>query len=339
MGKRTRTNLKRIGRVEKLNKFFDLEVDNIRHADNFLYLDTPRGSFQLTRAEQDEGTLIFLYSAGQHLKARGFDRFFSIHHSKNVFPYIRYHGQTFILRDEVRGEPFTYTPGNIQKAMKMMAQFHIAARGFNPMPGSEFKVNWGKWPDRCFAEVNDLVKQKLEVRNRRLSSFDDAFWEQVDRLIEWGLMAWQRFNHENYRKVLKAEMESKAFNLHNFKAENLVLVGEKVLIKSMERARFEPQVYDLAFFLDDILRNSRIPVTEVASYIRCYTDIRPLSREEQEALLAFLFYPKDLYRLIRHYYGDRRMKDRLRRFEEFIWLMDKEEELIEYLMEDLKEQG
>jgi CotS family spore coat protein len=221
--------------------------------------------------------------------------------------------------------------------METMARFHQAARGFTPMPGSEFKVSWGKWPDRCFAEVNELVKQKLELKDSRSSSFDDKFWEQVDRLIERGLMAWQRFNHENYRKVLKEEMEAKAFNLHSFKAESLLLVDGEVVIKSMERARFELQVYDLAFFFDVILQNSEIPVSEVAGYLRHYTKIRPLNREEREALLAFLFYPKGLYRLIRHYYRNRRVKDGLIRFGEFVKLMDKEEELIHRLMQELEE--
>lgn len=337
MGKRTRSNLKRIGRVEKINQFFDLEISNIRRSDNYLHLNTSRGPFQLARADQDDGTLIFLFSAGQHLKAKGFQQFVSIYQSKDAFPYIRYHGQTFVLQDEVRGEPFTFTPENIRKALETMARFHVAARGFNPMPGSEFKVSWGKWPDRCFAEVNELVKQKLELKDRRIDSFDNKFWEQVDRLIERGLMAWQRFNHEDYRKVLKSEMEAKAFNLHSFKAENLTLIDGEVVIKSMDRARFELQVYDLAFFLDEILQNTEIPAAEVADYVQYYLKIRPLSREEREALLAFLFYPKGLYRLIRHHYETRRVRDGLIRFDEFVKLMDKEEELIQHLMQELEE--
>lgn len=336
MGRRTRTNLKKIARVEKLNQFFDLEISNIRRSDNFLHLSTSRGPFQLARADQDDGTLIFLFSAGQHVKANGFNQVISMYQSKDAYPYIRYHGQKFILRDEVGGEPFTYTAENIKKALEMLARFHLAARGFNPMPGSEFKVSWGKWPDRCFAEVNELVKKKLELKDNRFSAFDDKFWEQVDRLIERGLMAWQRFNHENYRKVLKQEMEAKAFNLHSVKADNLLLVDGKVIIKSMERARFELQVYDLAIFLDEILEKSEIPPAEVASYLQHYTKIRPLGREEREALLAFLFYPKGLYRLVRHYYRNRQVRDGLTRFVEFVKLMDKEDEMIQCLMQELE---
>lgn len=334
MGRRTRSNLKRLDRGEKLNEYFDLEIRESQRTDYHLHLDTSEGPFSVTRTERDEGFLIFLFSAQQHLKANGFHRFVAIHQSKDAYPYFKYRGQKMILEDRVQGEPFTYTPENIRLGMETLAEFHKAARGLNPMPGSEFKVTWGKWPDRCFAEVNDLVKQKLLLKEKRSSSFDERFWEQVDHLIERGLMAWQRFNHEDYRKVLKEEMEARAFNLHSYKAEHLQVVDGEVVIKNMERIRFEVQVYDLALFLDEILRETNMSPKEVAGFVKHYTRVRPLSREEHEALIAFLLYPKGLYRLIRHYYMNRRVRSGMQRFEEYVKLMEREEELVRHLEEE-----
>ncbi|AZR73781.1 hypothetical protein BBF96_10520 [Anoxybacter fermentans] len=331
MGRRTRLIIKRIGHLEKLNRYYDLDIQNIHRGRERLILDTPKGQFQLIPTDCDEGFLIFLFSAQQHLKANGFEKFLSLYQSKEAYPYIKYRDQLLVLMDRMDGEKFTYTPINITRGMETLAEFHRAARGLNPMPGSEFKVSWGKWPDRCFEEINELVKYKLIIKDKKQNSFDEKFYEQVDRLIERGLMAWQRFNHEDYRKLLKREMEARAFNLHSYKDSKLQLVDDQVIIKNMLRIRYEVQVYDLAVYLDEILKATELPVKEVAEFIDHYTKIRPLRSEEWDALIAFLLYPKGLYRLIRHYYKKRKVKDSLERFDDLLNLIDREDELITYL--------
>lgn len=331
MGRGTRSALKRIGRSEKINEFFDLDIRNIRRTNDYLELDTSQGEYQLIPTNRDEGFLIFLFSAQLSLKHNGFSKFSSLYQSKDAYPYIKYRGQMMILEEKLQAKEFTYTSENIKKAMETLASFHLAARRLNPMPGSEFKVAWGKWPDRCFQEVNDLVKQKLLVRDRHVQRFDQLFWQQVDRLIERGLMAWQRFNHENYRQALKKEMEVKAFNLHSYKKAKIKLVDDQVYITDMNRIRFELQVADLACFLNDILRESNFSGNAVANFVEDYHKICPLNDEEWTALHAFLFYPKDMFRLIRHFYRNQRTRDGLQRLENFITFLDREEELITHL--------
>lgn len=339
MGRASRSILRRISKPEKINRYFDLEIKDLhRERDReSIRVDTTEGQYELIPTDRDEGFLIFLFSAQKHLQENGFDKFLPIYQSIEAYPYIKYRRQLLVLRDYVSGEKFTYTPENIIKGMETLAEFHKAARGLNPMPGSEFTVSWGKWPDRCFQEINELVKQKLLIKDKKMRDFDARFWEQVDRLIERGLMAWQRFNHENYRKVLKQEMGAKGINLHSFKAGKLQVVDGEVIIADMDRVRFELQVYDLAFFLDEILRETDLPVEEVAGFVQYYTKIRPITPEEWEAMIAFLLYPKGLYRLIRHYYRNRRVKDGLKRFDLFIDQLDREEALIDYLSNESKE--
>lgn len=331
MGRGTRSALKRIGRSEKINEYFDLDIRHIRRAHDYLELDTSQGEYQLIPTNRDEGFLIFLFSAQLNLKHNDFVKFSSLYQSKDAYPYIKYRGQLMVLQERLRTREFTYTSENVKKAMETLAGFHQAARGLNPMPGSEFKVAWGKWPDRCFQEVNGLVKQKLLVKDKRIQPFDQLFWQQVDRLIERGLMAWQRFNHENYRQVLKAAMEDKAFNLHSYKAAKIRLVEDQIYITDMNRIRFELQIADLACFLNDVLRETEFSGAEVARFLEDYLKIHPLNDQEWTALQAFLFYPKDIYRLIRHFYRNQRTKEGIERFEQFVTFMDREEELITHL--------
>lgn len=341
MGRGSRSILRRISRPEKINRFFDLEIKDLQRGRDrdSIQLNTTEGEYELIPTDRDEGFLIFLFSAQKHLQENGFNKFVPIYLSKEAYPYIKYHNQLLVLRDFASGDKFTYTPENIIKGIKTLAEFHKAARGLNPMPGSEFTVSWGKWPDRCFQEINELVKQKLLIKDKKMREFDAKLWDQIDRLIERGLMAWQRFNHENYRKVLKQEMEAKGINLHSFKADKLQVVNGEVMIVEMDRVRFELQVYDLANFLDEILRETDLPVEEVAGFIEHYTKIRPITPEEWEALIAFLLYPKGLYRLIRHYYRNRKVKDGLKRFDQFINQLDRGEALIDYLTKESMESG
>lgn len=331
MGGHTRSNLKRMARVEKINRYYDLEIRNLERTSRELLLDTSKGKLKLGPSEHEEGFLNFLLSAQQHLVAKGFTEFAAIHPSRESIPFIKYHGQVMVLEDQTDGEEFTYTRENIARGMETLARFHTAARGIDPLPGSKFKITWGKWPDRCFKEVNDLVRQKILLKDRRVSGFDAKFAEHVDRLIERGLMAWQRFNHETYRKMLREEMDARAFNLHNFKAGNLKIQNGRVLIADMSRIRFEVQIYDLAYFLDEILENSDLPVQEVAELTAYYSRIRPWTAEEHEALIAFLLYPKGLFRLIRHYYRNRRVKNAEVRFDNLWRLLEREEELVQCL--------
>ncbi len=323
--------LKRVASEEILNRFFDLEILDLHRHSQYITLDTSRGKLRLNPTDRDEGFLIFLLSAQQHLKANGFEKFTSIYQSKEANPFIKYRRQLLMLTDWVDGEDFTYTAENIIKGMETLAQFHNAARGLHPMPGSEFKVSWGKWPDQCFQEVNELVKLKTSIKNRRTREFDVKFRENIDRLIERGLLAWRRFNHENYRKVLKKEMEERAFSLHSVSTEKFKLLDNQVIISEMDRIRYEIQIYDLASFLEDILQKTALPIDQVADYLKYYTEIRPLSAEEEEALIAFILYPKGLYRLIRHYYSKNTIKDGFKRFDDFIQLLNREDELIAHL--------
>lgn len=339
MGGHTRSNLKRMARVEKINRYYDLEIRNLERTSRGLLLDTSRGKLKLGPTELEEGFLNFLLAAQQHLWAKGFTDFAVIHPSKEATAFIKYHGQVMVLEDQAEGEEFTYTRENIARGMETLARFHIAARGIEPLPGSKFKITWGKWPDRCFKEVNDLVRQKILLKNRRLSGFDAKFAEHADQLIERGLIAWQHFNHENYRKMLRQEMEVRAFNLHNFKAGNLKVQDGRVIIADMNRIRFEVQIYDLAHFLDEILEKSDLSVEEIADLTQYYSQIRPWSAEEHEALIAFLLYPKGLFRLIRHYYRNRRVKNAEARFDNLWRLLERGEELVQCLSADEEDAG
>ncbi len=331
MGRSDRSALKRIACPEKLLEFFDLEIRNIDYTSRYLDLDTSKGKLQLIPTDQDERSLVFLYRVQLHLKANGFKNISVFYQSREADPFIKYRRKLMILVDQVDGEEFIYTRENIVKAMQTLAEFHNAARGLDPVPGSEFKVSWGKWPERCFQEINDLIKQKLLMKEQRGYRFDDIFVEQVDRLIERGLKAWQRFNHENYRQILEQEMEDRAFNLHSYKADKLTITNGQIQIKDMQWVRYELQVYDLAYFLNEILKETVLPVDEVVGFIDEYTKIRQLPAREREALLAFLLYPKDLYRLIRHNYRNQKLRDDIQGFGQLINLMNREEELITHL--------
>lgn len=339
MGRRkTRKAIKRIAKPEKINRYFDLDIIDInRHRYN-LDIFATEGQYQLIPTDRDEGFLIFLLSAQEHLRENGFDKFTAIEQSKESYPYVRYRGQLLVLQKNQRGQNFKYTSDTIFKGAETLAQFHRAARGLNPMPGSEFKVSWGKWPDRCFEEVNQLVKYKLLVKDeKKLHSFDQRFLEHVDSLIERGLKAWQRFNSEAYRNLLKKEMEEKAFNLHSFKDSKLKRVSNEVIIDDMNRIRYELQIYDLANYLDEILRETDIPVKEVIKAVDTYHDVRPMSEQEWDALIALILYPKEFYRLIRHNYENKRTKDKMQRFDEFITRIKKEDELIAHLKDKRSE--
>ncbi len=331
MARRNTSFLKRVSSMERLNQLFDLEILDLHRHSQYLAIDTPSGKFRLIPTVREEGFLIFLLSVQQHLKINGFEKFASIYQSKEANPFIKYRSQLLILTDYVEGEEFTFTLENIQKGMEILAEFHNAARELNPMPGSEFKVSWGKWPDQCFQEVNDMVKLKTSRKDRKVRDFDVKFGEHIDYLIERGLLAWRRFNHENYRKILKKEMETRSFSLHSVNANKFKLVDGEMIITDMDRIRYEIQVYDLANFLTEILQNTDMPISEVAEYIKYYTAIRPLSFEEREAIIAFLLYPKGLYRLIRHHYSKRTLKDEVKRFNDQVQLMGREEELIAHL--------
>lgn len=331
MGWYTKTSLKRLSNVDTLNSFYDLEIDDIQRAKDSLILNSNKGKFQLIPTTQDEDFLLFLFSAHQHLQEKGFTNFRVIHPTKDKKPFIKIQQNLFVLVREAHGDQFTYNSENIKKAMEELAAFHNAARGLTPIPGSEFEVSWGKWPDKCFNEINDVVERKLAFKAKRLTGFDEKFLQHADYLIERGLMAWERFNHNDYRHVLKEEMDAKAFNLHSYRSSKLNLMDDQVFINDLNDIRYEIQFYDLVDFIDELLLETDFSAEEVADFVKHYLSVRPLNNKEREAFKAFLLYPKDMYKLIYEYYRSWVYKNGLEMFEQMLELMKREEELITHL--------
>lgn len=292
-----------------------LQAYDLRVAEKMVFKDvfvlyTDRGVKCLKKVSYSEGELLFIFSAMEHLVQRGFTWLPRFTLAKNGKPFVKIRDGLYFLSDWVPGrESDFHNPMDVQLSAKTLAQFHLAARGFHPLPGSTIREEWGTWVELWGERLSHLLQMK-EIAANRKEAFDHLFLKHVDFYYDLGVQALSALICSGYHGIVKEEQEVKAFCHHDYAYHNILIADEnKCYVIDFDYCCYEIQCYDLGDFILRNLRRSSWQVEKAMAILDTYDKVKPIRQEEMKVLYSMFAFPQRFWRISDNYYFARKEHD------------------------------
>lgn len=268
--------------------------------DGVFRIETQRGPYCLKRVRQPLGAVKFVRDALEHLDARGFHRISRFIPTRHGFPGLRTHRGTWVLVEWIDGRsPNVKDPEDLRQSALTLAQFHRAARGLRPRPGSLPQDFLGTWP-ATFQRVRRTVRRATSraflhehpFLARPLSANAGWLCRQADKAL--GLLS-----GSEYHRLVAERRAEKGFCHGDSGGGNFVIApdGRAVLI-DFETLRSDLRVYDLFRLIRRSIKRTGWQADSARWIMESYGGENPVAAAELPLLLAWLYLPAKFARLI-----------------------------------------
>lgn len=311
--------------IQEVAARYGLKVRNYRRLGSVYRLETQDGAKRLKKFDKTERDMLFVYSACEHLACQGFDRGPNFMLSLDGHPYVRIAGDIYYITDWVDGRECDLSNiCELEAACKILARMHFASSGLADLAASEDG-------DKELVPLTEMftsrmkhlysLRESIEGRARK-SKFDIRFLKYMDDFVKLGDFAMADLERSGYLPE-----NSAGLCVRNYGPEVLVTRpdGEMCLV-DMDECCLGDRLIDLGDF---IRAHCEWDVDRAAFMMEVYHMVYPITRAEASALLAYIKFPMDLWKVVTDNYY-RGCEDR-HAMRELVKTLDKREEFIEAL--------
>jgi len=286
---------------------YELKIHNMHEGDKGILIYTNMGDKIFKRVKKDEAQVLFIASAYNHIKNRGFTNISSLCKTRDDKYYVRYDGNLYVLEDSVKGRNFSISSEEDgRKIGEILARFHIAANNFIPVTGSRAKVDWGKWMDKIKVQSVRLNKFKEIAQEKSLKSkLDNIFLKHVDQYIKKAEEAYILLKNNCYMEKVYKAMQTNQLCHKTFKKHSLISLDDgDIFVTTMENCSYDIIETDLVSLLESCIGSKGL--SYVKSVIQGYSRINHIDTNSINIVRALLLQPGRFYKIANRYYGKKK---------------------------------
>lgn len=286
---------------------YGLKIYNMHEGDKGVLVYTDCGDKFFKKIKKDESQVLFIASAYNHIKDRGFKDVSAICKTKDGRYYSRYDGSLYILEDSMRGKYFSIdSEEDGRKIGEEMARFHEAADCFIPETGSRAKVDWGRWIDKLKVQSMRLNKFKEIAEAKSIKTrFDKMFLKHAYEYCKKSEEAYRILRDNGYMGKVYKSMQTNQLCHKTFKKHSIFTVDNgDIFLTGMENCSYDIIETDLVSLFESCIGSRGLPYLE--SVISGYSCIRPLDTDSMNIIKALLLQPGRFYKVANIYYGKRK---------------------------------
>ncbi|NLM43770.1 MAG: CotS family spore coat protein [Clostridiales bacterium] len=292
---------------ELIQKEYGLKIYNMHERDKGILIYTDQGDKFLKRMKKDEAQVLFVASAYEHIKSRGFENISALCKTLEGKYYIKYDGSLYALEDSMKGKHFSISSHEDgEKIGKVLAEYHIAADNFVPAAGSRAKVDWGRWMDKIKVQSVRLKKFRETVEEKKIKNkFDRLFIKHVDLYEKRAEEAYSLLKESCYMEKVYKSMQTNQLCHKTFKKHSLILTDRgDIFITAMENCSYDIIETDLVSLLESCIGSKGLPY--LPSVIQGYSQVKPLDADSLNIIRALLLQPGRFYKIVNRYYGKKK---------------------------------
>jgi len=290
-----------------IQKEYELNVHNMHEGEKGILIYTNMGDKIFKKVKKDEAQVLFIASAYNHIKNRGFTNISSLCKTCDDKYYIRYDGNLYVLEDSMKGKNFSIaSEEDGRKIGEILARFHIAANNFIPVTGSRAKVDWGKWMDKIKVQSVRLNKFKEIAQEKSLKTkLDHMFLKYADQYIKKAEEAYILLKNSCYMEKVYKAMQTNQLCHKTFKKHSLILLDDgDIFVTALENCSYDTIETDLVSLMESCIGSKALPYLK--SVIQGYSSIKPLDADSINIIRALLMQPGRFYKIANRYYGKKK---------------------------------
>lgn len=268
-------------------------------------IDTDDGSWALKRSRLAAKDILFVHQVKEHVASCGFpnvDRFLL---APSGLPYVEHGGDTYVMtRWEESRESDYDIPEDLERAAKVLARFHICARGLHPDPSFDHRVFLGKWPAKFMRRILEMKAFKETAKSlRRQTKFDERYLEHLDYFLDEAREAVALLLRSRYGELVQEGTSDLQVCHHDYSNRNVLVKPDgSAHLVDFDYTIVDIKVHDVASLILRNMRRAAWDFTRAKTVINSYSRVLELSQPEIDLIYVFLRWPQDFWQVGLQYY-------------------------------------
>ena len=217
-------------------------------------------------------------------------------------PITQYNGQLFVLYEWITGKDLDFNvPADLRTAVRGLACFHLASKGYQAAESARVSTKLGKWPDQYMSMSKKLSSWKELAERSNPSQAFSSYLQHVDRMLALADKALEALNASEYARLAGQGSDRAVLCHQDYGKGNALAVGSSVYILDLDGVTWDLPARDLRKIIGKHAeRHNRWSAEAISEILGWYTEINPMGAEEMEVLYADLLFPHWFYGLVKN---------------------------------------
>ena len=291
-----------------IEESYGFKIKDIQNIKSISRIETDCGIKCLKRAHLSPSFFLFIYSAVNHLKQKGYE---------GVIPYstaidgsicIPDGDHVYYLVDWICARECRFRrEEELKQAIRAAAELHKASVGYVPPKGAKPRVFYNKWLEKCNKKSEELLEFSKTIEDKEyIDDFDEIFSEHLSYYRQQSKESTDMINSSPYFEVSGKSEKSGEFCNHDLANHNFLISEDgNVYLIDFDYCIMDTRLHDLCSL---VIRNMRYGVWDIDKayfilneYDRVYT----VNQKELEVIKALMTFPQDFWQVGLQYYVEK----------------------------------
>lgn len=214
---------------------------------------------------------------------------------------LQYNNELFVLYEWNEGRTLDFNNNtDLLYAIKGLAAFHLASKGYKPNASSKISSKISKWPSQYQSMEKKLILWKEESINKGNSTAFSSYLRFVDSMLFLSETA-QRLIVSSPYNELTSDTKYHVLCHQDYGTGNALLGRNGVIIIDLDGVTFDLPMRDLRKLIFKYEEpNGKWQGKILNDILNWYTEINPLTKEEKQVLYIDLLFPHRFYGLVKN---------------------------------------
>lgn len=255
----------------------------------------------LKRLKQSYDKALFSVNAQIHIKNAG-GKVPGIIPAKDGRLIIDHNEQLFVLYDWIEGSDLDFSsPSDMHTAIRGLAAFHAASKGYVPVESCRVSSKLGKWPDQYRSMLNKLKNWKETAASDAFKPDYAAYLKYADRMTSIGELALEALKTSGYSLLTGSGSAAAVLCHQDYGRGNVLNSKNGVFILDLDGVTFDLPARDLRKLTGKNAENrNQWEASAIMNILKWYEEGNPLSNEDKNVLYIDLLFPHWFFGLVKN---------------------------------------
>jgi spore coat protein I len=257
----------------------------------------------LKRLRQTYDKVLFSVNAQIHINNQG-GNVPGVVINKKGEPIVLSDNEIFVLYEWLDGVNLSFNKSNeLEAAIKALATFHKASKGYNYPEGSRESSKFGHWPDLYTSMKTRFEKWKSQESTSSFSSSHGTYLNYVDSMIENANSTLEYLDKSQYKNLVSQCSDLKVLCHQDFGVGNVISTSKGVIVLDLDSVTFDFSVRDLRKIIGKLSQKSnKFDIRVMNTIISWYSAINPINAQEKNLLYIDLLFPHWFHGVVKNQY-------------------------------------
>jgi spore coat protein I len=285
------------------NTFLDISIIQGGGIKTVWKIKTSQKTLCLKRLRQTYDKVQFTVNAQIHIKSQG-GNVPGVLINKKGEPIVQYNHQLFVLYEWLEGENLYFNKSSdLEAAIKGLAVFHIASKGYKHPEGSRESSKFGQWPDLYTSMKNRLEEWRYIASTNDSGASHNAYLNCADGVIDIADLTLEFLDKSQYKNLAIPDSNLKILCHQDFGVGNVISTSEGVIVLDLDSVTFDFLVRDLRKVIGKLAeKTGEFDAALMNTIIGWYSSVNPIDVEERKLLYIDLLFPHWFHGLVKNQY-------------------------------------